>query len=319
VDFLSAEPEGKGEAQALLATLSSQIRDRDRSHDGGKEIDVKFLVALCDRAKKLRYSEKDLAGAEPSIREALELAKLMSEAELARDPAQDALQWCHHNLGDILLQLQNNPAEAADHYRQARAIQESKIAARGINSAFASELGWSCQNGTAALLRLKPDAQLVSVAVRGVEMREYLVAQAQSDGARAALLSTLHMLGQALAWVSDAHSADLEKAAALAEARTQASPGHGVAWRILGIVRYHQEEYAEAVTALESAVAAEMDKPTEPAIDHFFLAMALAKIGRVDEAQRSLNAGREWVSKNRPTHAPFRSLSEQAGAVVESK
>ena len=180
---------------------------------------------------------------------------------------------------NILLQLQNNPAEAVYHYQQARSIQERTIAVRGLNTGLASELGWSCQNGASALLRTKPDAKLVSVAVRAVEMREYLVAQTPSDAAQAALLSTLSILGQAVSWVSDADGADLEKAASVAEARTQTSLGPGIAWRILGIVRYRQGKYAEAVKALQSSVAAKLD---DPAIDQLFLAMALTRTNQVD-------------------------------------
>lgn len=296
--------------------IFAEIRNRDRSRDSGQDIDVKLMTAFRDSAQQLRYTHNDPLSAELVIREALALAQNMTEADLTDDHVQDVLQWCHQNLGGVLLFSRNKPTEAADHYEQARTIQERLIAKQGMSVGLAGALGWCCQNGAAALLITKPDAELVRVAVRGVEVREYLVNHHSGKAADAALITSANTLSQALAWVSDADHADLEKAAALAEARTQPSPGHGIAWRILGIVRYRQGKYAEAVKALQAADSAKLN---EPAIDQLFLAMALAKSGKIDEARPYLDTGREWVNKFQPNHAEYRSLSEQAAAVVSGK
>ena len=304
---LSAQADGKEEGLALLASLAAEAR--------GEEFAVKMITALQKAAIQLRNSV-DLPSAEAPLRLALDLAKEMNDTELANPSVQHALSLCHHNLGDVLLFAHQKPAEAADEYAQARLLEEQAISERGINRELASELGWSCQNGGSALLRMKPDATLVAVAIRAVEMRVYLLESEATESSQSNLRDSLRNLGLALAWVSDVPKADLEKAASLAGDQTYQSPDNGPAWRVRGVAEFRLGNYADSVTALQAAISAKL---VDPAIDELFLAMALAKTGHVSEAQRSLDAGREWISKNRPNHAQFRSLHEQAVSVVEGK
>ncbi|MFO0892029.1 MAG: tetratricopeptide repeat protein [Isosphaeraceae bacterium] len=91
-----------------------------------------------------------------------------------------------------------------------------------------------------------------------------------------------------------------EEAVVLARRGVSIFPRSAGLWNDLGVALHRAGRWAEAVTALETSRRLRDDH--ESAHDGFFLSMALAKLGRGDEAREQLGRATAWMDRNDPRH-----------------
>jgi tetratricopeptide (TPR) repeat protein/tRNA A-37 threonylcarbamoyl transferase component Bud32 len=307
-------PAHSREGLALLEQVREAVQAVGKDGPGVNALDHKLFQALLAKGLAARDS-KEFAGAQTTILEAVAVADRMMKRNPLDPASLEAYYLGHHRLGDLLQWNLNRPGEAAPHYEQARDAMERRIAKGGLDRQTARDLGWTCQNGGNALLATKPDAHLVAVAVRGLEMREYLMTLLPDDAAiQTELADSYHLLSRCLARCPEAVAGDVQKGAELALTRTTGDPGNGLAWRTLGIALYRQKLFAKAIPAMEKSLAAKLD---EPAYDHFFIAMARAQTSQNAEAKRDYEAGAQWVQQHQPKNALLRTLRDEAEAMTK--
>lgn len=302
------------EGGAVLEQVRAAAQAQGKDAPSANAVDYKLFQALLAKSAAARDS-KELASAETAILEAVTIADRMMQRNPLDPVSLDACYWGHHRLGDLLQWTLRRPGQAAPHYEQASEAMERLIAKSGLNRWIAGNLGWSCQNGGNALLAAKPDAHVVAVAVRGLEMREYLVhLEPENAGCRTALGASYDLLSCALARCPDVPAGDLQKAADLARARTTNDPGNGLAWRTFGFALCRQKQFAQAIPAIEKSIAAKLNAP---AYDQFFIAMARAQTNQNAQAKQDFEVGDRWFGQHQPTSSLLRALRDEAKAVVK--
>ena len=103
-----------------------------------------------------------------------------------------------------------------------------------------------------------------------------------------------------LAWfLANAADPDLRQPAQAVELATKAvelAPKEGAMWNTLGVARYRNGQWKEAITALEKSV--ELGK-RGGASDWLFLAMAHWQVGNKEEARRWYDKAIEWMEKRK--------------------
>jgi tetratricopeptide (TPR) repeat protein len=193
-------------------------------------------------------------------------------------------------------------------------VFERKAAKEGLTRDIAVQIGWSCQNGGNALLAARPQDNVVPVALRSAEMREYLVTQSPEDAESRRLLGVSYLLlSCALAHCPAAVSDDFEKTVQLASSRLAADPEFTPARRALGIALCREGRFEEAATALEKAIDAKLD---EPVYDELFLAMTYAGVGRANAAKKQFDLASNWLQQNRPGHTMLLALHGEVGRTL---
>jgi WD40 repeat protein len=245
---------------------------------------------------------------EHMLHEALTVAHRMTAVDADSPQSQEALIWSNHGLGDMLIGSQ--PAIAATHYEHARTLREATIARQGLDISRAASLGWTCTNLVRAELATAPDKASLSVGLRAIEMREFLV---DKDARRfSALLGNSYAdVTKILVQCPFDNPESLVDLVEKATVRVAADPKLGQAWRALGAAQYRLGHYDEAVAALTKA--AEFGLP-EAAYDHLLLAMSLAKSGR--DAGPTLAKGSTWIKDNQPADKLLQALEREAIRIV---
>jgi tetratricopeptide (TPR) repeat protein len=150
---------------------------------------------------------------------------------------------------------------------------------------------------------------------RALDLWERLAARSPGDpelrGHRADALNDL-------AWIMvaepEAGPGDPGQAVRLAEEAVRLAPDLGAFWNTLGVARYRAGDWAGAVEALERSIAA--GPPGGTAFDHFFLAMALQRLGEPGRARASFERAVDWADRHRPGHAGLARYRGEAVALM---
>jgi serine/threonine protein kinase/Tfp pilus assembly protein PilF len=97
----------------------------------------------------------------------------------------------------------------------------------------------------------------------------------------------------------------------LAERAITARPGDGNTWNTVGVARYRNSQWKEAIAALEKSMEL---RHGGDANDWFFLAMCHWQLGEKDQARKWYDKAVEWTEKNQPNNKQlgrFRTEAEE--------
>jgi tetratricopeptide (TPR) repeat protein len=186
--------------------------------------------------------------------------------------------------------IQRNPSEAAFHSNLGRLLKKTGR----LDEAIASH------------------QKAVSFAPQNTNMRANLcvtlVAKSQFDEAIAELREGLRLnpesalLNSTLAWVlSDCpspHHRDYREALERASKAVAVAPKSARERHYLGVARYRNGNWAEAVDALMKSV--ELAKGENAAFNYFFLAMARQRLDEKQQARDHYDRAVEWMDKHQP-------------------
>jgi tetratricopeptide (TPR) repeat protein len=107
---------------------------------------------------------------------------------------------------------------------------------------------------------------------------------------------------------------DPKLAVELAERAIAARPGDWMIWNTVGVARYRNEQWKEAVAAFEKSM--ELRKGGD-AGDWFFLAMCHWQLGEKDDARAWYDKAVEWTEKNQPKNTQLRRYRTEAEELLE--
>ena len=246
-------------------------------------------------------------------REALVVAQRMFDRDPSASTSQSALAWGLQARGDAL--VASNPSEALVHSQRALSIREELLATLGTNEVRASAVAFSASTVARALFTTQPDQRVVPLAIRSIEMREYLDTVRKDVGVnRGQLAGSYDLAALALAYWPNPASDDLQKIIDLAKQRTRKDPDLRYPWRALGAALLRHGRYTEAEPALRKALEL---KTAISAYDLLFLSLTCKKLGRHDEATDYLAKGSAWIAENRPQDTVLRQLEKEAIAAME--
>ena len=122
-----------------------------------------------------------------------------------------------------------------------------------------------------------------------------------------------------LAWLMvnapDVTARDPASAVSLASRAAAAHPNCSTYWNTLGSAYYRAHEFEAAIQALDRATAL-ADGGT--AFDHFFLAMAHARLGDKPQAEQWTTLAVRWMEQHHPGHPELICLRDEARYVVSA-
>ena len=179
---------------------------------------------------------------------------------------QPELAAAHVNLGAILCDQLGKPDEAEIEFREAIRLQP--------------ELAEAYENlGIALLNQGKLDEAL----------QEVRQAESLSGGE----LGALNKFAWELATTSNPKLRHHERALEVALEAVELHPQHSGTWSTLGVARYRNGQWSEAITALEKSV--EISSGGTPA-DWLFLAMAHWQLNQKEEARKWYDKAVAWIN-----------------------
>jgi serine/threonine protein kinase/Flp pilus assembly protein TadD len=122
-----------------------------------------------------------------------------------------------------------------------------------------------------------------------------------------------------LAWLrvtfADPRFWDPAQAAALANEALAQNPDDGDAWNTLGIVRYREGRWKEAIASLDKSMDLRKGGTSR---DYYFLAMANWRLGKRDDAVDWYRKATDWMDKNQPKSAELKRFRAEADALMKS-
>jgi len=119
-----------------------------------------------------------------------------------------------------------------------------------------------------------------------------------------------------LATFPDSRFRDPDRAAVLAAEAVSKDPKSGGAWNTLGVARYRQGKWQEAIEALKKASA--LNQGREP-IDGLFLAMAHWQLGQKTEAREWFDRTMEIINAKTDLGEEVRRFQAEATALLQVK
>jgi WD40 repeat protein len=203
------------------------------------------------------------------------------------------LRQYQSNLGDLCV-LQDQHADALDHYRKAASLSEDLVAEfpRSDYHLGASE-DYDRLGGQ--LLRLKRTALAKEVFQKQLGLLERMTTLCPDD---APYLKGREPASQSLAWALAtcpmAELRDPPRALGLARKALQVAPDKADAWLTLAAAQCRLGQWQEAVQSLEKSQPFSRQRADRFAFDAylgFLQALARAPLGRVDEAERHFKSG----------------------------
>jgi tetratricopeptide (TPR) repeat protein len=253
----------------------------------------------------------------PAHSDETELAVAVAERLRLREPSSlrtlEDLSWSHHQLADLYGHFQGRWKAAIPHYEAELKALDAIGAQTGITQNLAVNLGWCCTSLSICQLHIDPRANVLALAVRGLEMRlaaNYKTSNADHAGQ---LNESWLLIGRALAARPLSDPALLRQIDELATTFTEPSSNFGSAWRALGIARFRAGDLDGAIVALEKSRASQT---TLPPYDLYFLALCHARLGSPDNALRFFHEGRDLAVKQALTHQQLGILKTEVEAEI---
>ncbi|WP_435011777.1 tetratricopeptide repeat protein (plasmid) [Tundrisphaera lichenicola] len=150
---------------------------------------------------------------------------------------------------------------------------------------------------------------------RALDLWDRLAARAPGDleirGRRADALNDLAWL---MAAEPGATTSDPGLSVRFAEEAVRLAPNLGTCWNTLGVARYRAGDWLGTVEALERSV--ELGPPGGTAFDHYFLAMALNRLGESSRSERSFERAVAWTDHHLPGHPALARFHEEAAGLM---
>jgi tetratricopeptide (TPR) repeat protein len=107
-----------------------------------------------------------------------------------------------------------------------------------------------------------------------------------------------------------------QQAVEVATKATQLNPQSFVAWRLLGRARYWAGEWDSCIEAIQKSISFHQNSDAEKSLDWLFLAMAHARLGHRDEAQKWYDDATGWMDQHTPKNEDFAYLRNEAAHVL---
>jgi serine/threonine protein kinase/tetratricopeptide (TPR) repeat protein len=289
--------------------------------------DFRFLAIALECAGRLEE-------AEAAFRDALPIFERPS-IDRPRAYVWHFLADTHRRIGVVLV-ARNKPAEAEQEYRRAIQIYEQQMDAKELwTEPNSDEEHSSAYSDLARLLIASGRTQEATPLMRrAVEVNpgswwswynraklyhlQHESAKAQSELANAANLASDPSAQNSMAWylVTDVDPSwrNPKLAVELAERATAAKPGDGKIWNTLGVARYRNGQWKEAIAAFEKSMEL---RSGGDAGDWFFLAMCHWQLGDKDEARKWYDKAVQWTEKNQPRNVKLRRIRAEAEELMK--
>jgi serine/threonine protein kinase/tetratricopeptide (TPR) repeat protein len=101
----------------------------------------------------------------------------------------------------------------------------------------------------------------------------------------------------------------------LAERAVAARPGDGSIWNTLGVARYRNHQWKEAIAAFDKSMGL---RNGGDAYRWYFLAMCHWQLGEKDEARKWYDKAVEWTEKNQPKNTQLRHFRTEAEELLKA-
>jgi tetratricopeptide (TPR) repeat protein len=112
----------------------------------------------------------------------------------------------------------------------------------------------------------------------------------------------------------DARVRNASRAVSLAEKAAASDPNNGDYWNVLGVSRYHAEDWRGAILALEKASQREQGRNPDPT-GRLHLAMAHWQCGERARARAVYKDAIDWIDRNRPADNGLKRLRDEVAAL----
>jgi serine/threonine protein kinase/tetratricopeptide (TPR) repeat protein len=278
------------ESWSHALSIYEELLRRFPSNDGHRA-----GVAACRYRLGEAYQQSgEKARSERSYRQALGLFEELAKRSPQMGAYQDELAKCHFNLAVQRMKAGRDRDAELDFRRAAEYLQ--KLMARHPNEPqYRFHLAISHSN-IGAMLRdrgQKKEAQ--------VEYVQALAADPENVAAANNLVWHVCI-------AADASVKDTRRAGKLARMLVRKAPENAVNQRCLGMACYRAGDWTGAIAAFQKT--AKLHEGLE-AVDAFFLAMALHKLGKQAEARKSYNAGIEWLAFHKSKVAELKVFADE--------
>jgi serine/threonine protein kinase len=140
----------------------------------------------------------------------------------------------------------------------------------------------------------------------------YQGARGALDGAKATVAEELNTLAWQQATDPDPARRNPEEALRNSEQAVKTQPNDALLLNTRGVARYRTGDYAGAIDDLERGINLQEFN----AQDAFFLAMARARLGELEKAQKLYDEADEWTNRERPNDDELKRFREEAGALL---
>jgi serine/threonine protein kinase/tetratricopeptide (TPR) repeat protein len=140
----------------------------------------------------------------------------------------------------------------------------------------------------------------------------YQGAREALDGAKATVAEELNTLAWQQATDPDPARRIPEEALRNAEQAVKAQPDDGLLLTTRGVARYRTGDYPGAIDDLKRGITLRKFN----AQDAFFLAMARARLGELEKAQKLYDQADVWTNRERPNDDELKRFREEAGALL---
>jgi serine/threonine protein kinase/tetratricopeptide (TPR) repeat protein len=124
----------------------------------------------------------------------------------------------------------------------------------------------------------------------------------------------LHALARSMVTLPAPQFRDPQRAVELAKKAFEFSPGEATWWTTLGVARYRNGDFKQAVTDLEKSIQLRQGGDS---VDYFFLSMAHRQLGNADEARKWYDQAVQWMVKNQPGNEELRHFRAEAEELLK--